>query len=102
MKQLFIVNQDRDRIYPMEKEFVHIGVQITDGVCMGFQIKLAGLLLGTYDNARQAQRIKQMITNFGGRKCPAFFMPGYHDYNTYTDWLEILAMYQEIESREAK
>lgn len=100
MKQYFIINQDRDRIYPLEKEFVHTTITIVDDIPY-IQIKLAGLLLGTADSMKQAIRIVRMINNFEGRNGQAFHMPGYSNYNSKSDWMDLLYMYQELEAMEA-
>ena len=102
MFQLFVVTQDRDRIYPLEKEFIHTTVQIVEGVCVGVNIMLAGLLLGTYDGMKEARRVRKRIKRFNGRNRLVFVMPGHSAYNSKSDWLEILAMYKEIEEREAE
>ena len=99
-KQLFICNQDRDRIYPLVKEFIHITVTVFDDVPY-IQIKIAGLLLGVANSIKQANRIKRMITNFDGRNGQIFHMPGYCNYNSKSDWMELLAMYHRFEEMEA-
>lgn len=99
-KQLFIINQDRDRIYPLKKEFVHPTIEILEDGEERFAIRLSGLLLGTTRNMKQTMRVLRMIKNFDGRDGTAFHMPGFCNYDDEQDMRELIDMYDEIEARQ--